>query len=267
MIIDQEIHIWGDSLARGVCYNENKQRYAISPERCAGRLQSELGLRVLNHSCMGATVLDGLRSFSAFTPIQGALCAVEFGGNDCDLNWADVAAHPDAPVVAKVELAAYERGLQAFVDGIRAGGMQPLLVTPPPLHAPRYFAWVTKGLNADNVRAALGDVEHIYRWQERYTIAVRRVAQKSGCPLLDVRDAFLALPHYERYLCVDGIHPNDEGHRAIADAVLEAARPFLPAAVASAAGLKDADAVVEIRHMEVRPELLGKDKLRVGALV
>lgn len=219
-----EIHVWGDSLARGVVYREDKARYAISRERCATRLSEALGYKVENHSGMGATVLDGLTWFSGFEGVPGALCAVEFGGNDCDLDWPRVASHPGEPIEAKVPLERFEENLRLFVSQIRKRGMTPLLVTPLPLHAERYYRWVTRGLDAGAVLAALGDVNHIYRWQERYAIAVRNVARAERCTLLDLRDTLLAQPDYEGLMCVDGIHPNDAGHRLLSDAVIAWAR-------------------------------------------
>ncbi|MEA5014698.1 MAG: SGNH/GDSL hydrolase family protein [Candidatus Limiplasma sp.] len=229
-----EIHIWGDSLARGIVYREEKERYAISKDRCTSRLQEVLGCKVENHSNMGATVLDGLSLFEHFTPVPGALCAVEFGGNDCDLDWAYVAAHPGEPVRAKVALPEFEEGLRRFVQEIRGRGMQPLLVTPLPLHAERYFRWVTRGLDAEAVLQALGEVQSIYHWQERYTIAMRRAAHATSCPLLDLRDTMLARQDYAQLMCLDGIHPNDGGHKLLADVVVELAKRSLPEAGAQA---------------------------------
>lgn len=223
-VMCSDIHVWGDSLARGILYNEQKERYAISRERCVNRLEKELNCKVINHSNMGATVLDGLQLFEAFTPEPGALNAVEFGGNDCDLDWRYVSEHPNEPVKARVELTDFEAGLSMFVAEIRARGMRPMLITPLPLDPQKYFLWVTRGLNADNVLAALGDVNHIYRWQERYANAVRSVALATHCRLLDLRDAFLAQPKYDQLMCIDGIHPNDEGHKVLADAALAMAR-------------------------------------------
>ena len=219
-----EIHIWGDSLARGIIYNEVNKRYAISRERCSTRLQEALGCKLENHAAMGATVLDGLALFERFSPVPGALCAVEFGGNDCDLNWKVVSENPDAAIEPKVPLDVFEEGLTAFVNRIRARDMKPLLVTPLPLHAERYFRWVSRGLDSDAVLKALGDVYHIYRWQERYAIAVRNAARSTHCRILDLRDVFLAQPDYERLMCLDGIHPNDAGHRVLSDAVLKQMR-------------------------------------------
>ena len=81
------IHVWGDSIARGIVYNPEKQRYAISKARCTDALQQAVECEVVNHSVMGATVREGMEAFARFTPVRDALCAVEYGGNDCDPNW------------------------------------------------------------------------------------------------------------------------------------------------------------------------------------
>ena len=229
-----EIHVWGDSLARGIIYNEARGRYAISHERCTSRLEAALDRKAVNHANMGATVEDGLAVFAKFEPIPDALCVIEFGGNDCDLDWAYVASHPDEPIQPKIALDRFKDGLKAFITSVRDGGMNAMLVTPLPLNAQRYFRWVTRGLDAEAVLKALGDVNHIYRWQERYAIAVSDVARSMGCPLFDLRDLFLSQSHVERLMCVDGIHPNDEGHRLIADAALLRAAndPNAPSVVA-----------------------------------
>lgn len=226
------ISIWGDSLARGILYNEQKQRYAISGERYTTRLQTTADCPITNHAMMGATVTDGFQSFLKSAPIPHALCAIEFGGNDCDLDWAYVSQHPQESITPKTALPLYQQTLGAFVTAVRERGMHPLLVTPLPLHAERYFRWVTRGLDPSAVLAALGDVNHIYRWQERYVIAMRNVAHVLGCKLLDMRDLFLARSDYESLMCIDGIHPNDSGYRVIADAVSAAALedPLMPVA-------------------------------------
>lgn len=218
---DCEIHIWGDSIARGVVYDDVKKRYALSPERLSARLKA-CGARLVDRSAMGATSEDGLTRFGEAPTADGALCLIEYGGNDCDLDWAAVADSPGHGWDGKVPLARYAEVLARFIAEARARGMEPMLLTPPPLSAPRYFAWVTRGLDAERVRQALGDVEHIYRWQERYTIAMRRVAGEAGCRLIDLRDAFLARMRDDGLLCADGIHPSDEGHRLLSDTVIAA---------------------------------------------
>ena len=102
-----------------------------------------------------------------------------------------------------------------MVSRVRAGGMIPALVTPPPLVSQRYFDWVSRKLDRAKILNYLGDVEHIYRWQERYALMIRRVAQRESAMLLDVRDLFLSQKHFTNLMCVDGIHPNEQGHELL----------------------------------------------------
>ena len=113
-----------------------------------------------------------------------------------------------------VEITIKQRGM---IYRARAQGATPVLVTPPPLDAGRYFNWVSRKLNADNILDYLGDVQYIYRWQEHYASAIRRIASETGCALCDIRDQFLALRRIDRLLCVDGIHPNQQGYSIISN--------------------------------------------------
>jgi lysophospholipase L1-like esterase len=220
------IHIWGDSISKGVTFDETRQRYVISRERSTDRVQAEWGVSVENHARMGATVVDGLAGLDKIAPEPGTIIAIEYGGNDCDLPWAEVARDPSLPHQARVPLEQFRTLLAQFVERVRSAGALPLLITPPPLDAERYFNWVTRGLDAAAVLRFLGDVQHIYRWQERYALAVRDVAQQTGTALLDLRDAFLAQADVAGFLCIDGIHPNGRGQQLIADAILAEDRRF-----------------------------------------
>ena len=46
------IGLWGDSIGRGVVYDEAAGRYRISPENPCAVLQKELGLQVHNYARM-----------------------------------------------------------------------------------------------------------------------------------------------------------------------------------------------------------------------
>ncbi|HPF87622.1 MAG TPA: SGNH/GDSL hydrolase family protein [Candidatus Limiplasma sp.] len=223
-MLPSEIQIWGDSLAVGITYDEQRQRYAISKERCTNRLSEDLPCKVVNNAKMGATVLDGLQRFEKAQPVEGALCVVEYGGNDCNLDWTRLSDDPNAEPLAKVEISVFTKKLEEFIEKIENSGMKAVLVTPLPLHAQRFFNWVSKGLNADSILHALRDVQSIYSWQERYAIAVRNVAEKMGTPLIDLRDAMLSNNNYPLMICKDGMHLCDEGYRYITDYLLQRAQ-------------------------------------------
>lgn len=215
---DGKITIWGDSIFKGVIFDEARGRYAILRDNFVTALSRVLGISVDNRARMGLTSAGGEAEMTpdAFSP--GALAVIEFGGNDCDLDWQAVAAAPEAAHEAKVPLDEFRARLTALAQRARAGGMRPVLVTPPPLCAQRYFDWVTRGLDAQAVLRYLGDVDHIYRWQERYADAVYAVAARTGSALFDLRDAFLQAGDLPSLMCADGIHPNARGHALMASA-------------------------------------------------
>lgn len=220
------MHIWGDSIGKGIIFDEARGRYAIARERWSVQVQEALGITVKTHARMGATSADGLDDLMDKAEIAGSLIAIEFGGNDCDLNWPEIAQDPNRPHEARVPLEAFVRNLEQFIAKVRKLGARPLLITPPPLDAQRYFEWVTRNLNAEAVLAYLGDVQHIYRWHERYANAIRDVARQTKCELFDLRDAFLAQHNLPSFLCIDGIHPNEKGHALIARAALSWDRQY-----------------------------------------
>jgi lysophospholipase L1-like esterase len=145
-----------------------------------------------------------------FSP--GGIMLIEFGGNDCDMPWAEIAVAPDMPHKPKTVIESFERAIETMVQRAKSAGMYPVLVVPTPLDAGRYFEWVTQGLDRDAVLRHIGDIHHIYRWQECYANVVVDVAVALSCSLLNLRRAFLECMQLESLLCVDGIHPNAEGH-------------------------------------------------------
>lgn len=212
--------VWGDSIAKGVVYDEQRGRYAVCRESCLMKLSREAGVQVKNHSVMGQTSADGLRRMRMEQMRQGEVAVIEYGGNDCDLDWKAASEHPDQMQQGRVPVDEFAANLEEMVRMTREGGMKPVLVTPPPLVAERYFEWVSRGLNRENILKYLGDVDHIFRWQADYAERVREEAEKLDVCLVDIRSRMLAegekLPEL---MCADGIHPNERGHRLIYETV------------------------------------------------
>ena len=207
----RKICVWGDSIAKGVIFDEGRGRYAICRDSCMARLSREMGCDVSNYAVMGSTSEQGLKRMQEQMLTPCGLAVIEFGGNDCDQDWITACEHPELPQRGRVPLEQFGENLRAMVRKARDHGLTPLLVTPPPLVAKRYFDWVTRNLDPTRILNYLGDVEHIYRWQERYALMIAKVAGEECARLLDVRDMFLGLARFNDYMCVDGIHPNEKG--------------------------------------------------------
>jgi lysophospholipase L1-like esterase len=177
------------------------------------------GLQIANYSHFGSTVRDGMNLLlrRAARLDDYIFTLLEFGGNDCDYNWEDVSRAPEAKHLCKTPVFAFPAEYKALIDAVRSIGGRPVLLTLPPVDEKRYFARISKGLNADNILRFLGSARTIFTWQEKYSGIVASLAKNCDVMLVDVRAAFLAQRDYRDSLCEDGIHPNGEGHRLISE--------------------------------------------------
>ena len=221
MIMIDSVCIFGDSVAKGVVLDSVSKKYVLLKDSFANLLKAGAHFGVKNYSRFGSTVTKGQELLSKRL---GELkdydfVALEFGGNDCDFDWAEIAAAPDAEHRPNTPLGAFVQKYSQMVREVRAAGGSPVVLSLPPIDAKRYFAWVSRGLDSGNILRYLGDVEHIYRWHEMYNVAVLRVADETDVPLVDISSAFLATRNYQELICDDGIHPNERGHELIASTI------------------------------------------------
>ena len=232
--------VFGDSVAKGVVLDSASERYVLLTDSFVNLLKTRSHFGVKNYARFGSTVTKGQEILSKrLGELKNYDCvALEFGGNDCDFDWAKVAEKPDAEQCPHTPVSVFAQEYARMIREIRAAGSCPVILSLPPIDAQRYFAWISRGLNAQNILRYIGDVEHIARWHEMYNVAVLRLANETGTPLVDISSAFMKKRNYRELICDDGIHPNERGHELIAHTIGDAissyrgrsfqAKPVLP---------------------------------------
>lgn len=215
-----EVSIWGDSIGKSVMYDEARNRHMICRDNYESLIR-EMGIPVNNYARIGCTAPMGSELMTEDRLEEGGVAVIEFGGNDCDIDWHAVSDDPDHDHQAKVSIGEFKKSLSGMIARARSHGMNPILVTPLPLVAERYFDWVSRGLDKANILKYLGTPEFIYRWQERYDIAAREVAARERAEMFDIRTRFLSEKRLDNFMSIDGIHPNEQGHALIKSAVRE----------------------------------------------
>lgn len=216
--------LYGDSISKGVTYDEEKGRYITIKDSYAALLQDKLKGMIFNAGRFGNTIIRGISKLSTDVLKNNPdIVVVEFGGNDCDFNWEEVANNPLGEHVPNTDFNLFQNSLKDLVSSLKGNNITPVLMTLPPIDADRYFKWISKYSDSmgSNILRFLGSVNKIYWWQERYSSAVINVAQETNTKWIDVRGAFLQTPDYRKLICKDGIHPNTEGHKIIADKIFE----------------------------------------------
>ncbi len=218
--------IWGDSLARGVVLDNERERYSLTPAPAASIVGETLGIEIKNRSRMGMTSAEGMKMMQKDLEkgLRADVAILEFGGNDCDFNWREISEAPEAEHHPKISAVDYEANMRNMIRAAKSAGMEPILVNLPPINAERYLRFVSRnGLSQENILRWLGDTFQIYRYQERYSMIVTKVAQECGCRLLDIRSAFLNVWNCTGTLfCRDGIHPSADGQKFMGNAILAA---------------------------------------------
>ena len=209
-----KIQIYGDSLMKGVLVDAN-YKYKQSSKALLEQLTKNTGIEAVNRAHFGYTSTKGQailnRDLSSGLDCQVAL--LEFGGNDCDHNWKQVAEAPHSEHLPNTPLQSFLHTIRTMAHSLQVAGIQPLLMTLPPLDAQKYLDFIGRlGSDTRAVLSWLGDVQAIYRWQEMYSHAISRLAGELQLPLVDVRSRFLSRNDCSTLIARDGIHLTQGGY-------------------------------------------------------
>lgn len=221
----ERVVIWGDSLAKGIVWNEARKRHAYCETTAADIAAKRLGIEIVNRAKFGCTAPQGLEMIERDTE-NGIACqaaVIEFGGNDCNFNWAEISERPEEQHEPATSPEAYQESIRGMVRSLFSRGIRPVLMTLPPIDAERYFRFlVGDRLNAKHIMHWLGDVQQIYRYQEMYSLLVEKVAREFSIRLIDLRQKCLENRGFvKEMICEDGLHLTQSGQLFIGEAIAD----------------------------------------------
>lgn len=220
----QSIMVIGDSISKGVVYSDDKKRYTFLKDGFIHSISQLLRVPVHNLSRFGSTLLHG---FDVLAEKLGELnpdvVLIEFGGNDCDFDWDAVASKPTGEHEPKISLEKFGQTLRGIVTSLHEKGKTPVLMNLPPLDDKAYFKWFTQENpeREEKILSWLHSESRIYWWQEQYSCLIEHIGRITSTRLIDVRSAFLKTDDYKKYICRDGIHPNEKGQLLIKEVLTQ----------------------------------------------
>ena len=222
----------GDSIIKGVLVQSEgeRSRYSLADKSIVECCAERLGGESLNLGKMGCTIEAGERILDRYLDkMSGAqYVLLEYGGNDSDYNWQEIAEAPEKEHFPRTRLEVFEQVYERVINKIKEMGAIPLVLSLPPMDAERYFAFFSQkwedGFRANVMRWLGGSTNTIMSGHELYNLATMRIAQRTGAQWIDVTSGLLKGHNFRAYLCDDGIHPNERGQRMIAEAVLQSLR-------------------------------------------
>lgn len=126
---------------KGVVYNKSRDQYSVLENPPIIELGKTYGLEIHNSSLFGSTIKKGVqllqRSINRGLSCDVAL--IEYGGNDCDYQWADIAENPSGEFLPNIPIELFCTTLQNMLETLRSRGIKPILMTLPPIDSIRYF--------------------------------------------------------------------------------------------------------------------------------
>lgn len=220
---------FGDSVMKGIVVdNENSPeggiKYKISNKGFAARCRERLDIEVENFARFGGVVSHGKKLLGRYVDKikKSDFVLFEYGGNDCDYNWSNIAASPDEEHLPNTPIPQFVNEYSSLIDDVKTLGSNPVLLSLPVLDPVRFFKHVTRDINAENVLRWLGgSVLAIDRWHARYNMEIFRLGALKKVPVIDITSVFLERKNFSDYICEDGIHPNEHGHALIESAIID----------------------------------------------
>lgn len=217
------VNVYGDSVLKGIIYDEEKGKYVPGHGTALAAIRDMFDFEIRNYSKFGATV-DVIRRLIESDLEKGYGCDIavlELGGNDCDYDWAAISADPKGRHLPKIPIHEYEEKLEELVSFLIRSGIKPVIASIPPIDAEKYLDYICRnGLDKDNIVSWMGgDPQLISRWQELYSSVNERVAYRYGLQICDCRTPFLGKKCYKSLMCADGIHPTKKGQMLIAASI------------------------------------------------
>lgn len=215
----------GDSLTKGVVLTE-KNRYSLLEHSFIDIIGNELDLYIENYGKFGSTVDFGSHVIERHsdTISSADYTFLEYGGNDCDFDWMRIADNPSSEHHPKTILESFREKFLQLIQKIRELGSRPVIISLPPIDSVAYFSFFSRFMNEEQKKNVVnwlgGDINIIERWHESYNRTLFEIAETSKVQIIDITTPFQNYRGSLKALyCPDGIHPNAEGHRLIADSI------------------------------------------------
>ena len=136
--------IYGDSLLKATVPDEDMHYRFHLPEVMAQYPTDRL--EVVNRAKMGATVTKGLSlvEHDVQRGMDARWALVAYGGNDSDFDWEAIAAAPEQEHLPHTVLPEFIEKLRCAVQELASAGVQPVLMTLPPIDGQRYFQFISR---------------------------------------------------------------------------------------------------------------------------
>ena len=138
----KKVALFGDSILRGVILDDNN-KYCFSKNIDWQFIENTLNVSIINKSRFGCEIVKGQKIVNDFLLASDDIdvAVIEYGGNDSDFMWNEIALNPMSQHTSKTGIVEFEQKLRTLVLQLKAKGIMVVMMILPPLAAQRYLNW------------------------------------------------------------------------------------------------------------------------------
>ncbi len=203
----------GDSIVKGIVPVDGT--YRVLTTSFFNTFSKTISSSSINKGRFGITSTKFLKNIEKLQEIQADIIFFSIGGNDCNYNWKEIAEHPTSEHLPAVSKEVFEENLTRIYDFFLANNMNVIAMNFPPLHAEKFYSYLSVHLPGEPIRAWLGNISKIHYHHESYNTIFETVTRSCGVDLIDIRSGFLREDNLDTLMSVDGMHPSEKGHELI----------------------------------------------------
>ena len=219
----------GDSIIKGIVVNrtDNRYQYSLTESTIAELCSKELSIPSKSYGKVACTISEGSDMLNLhIKELQpGDIVILEYGGNDSNYRWKEIALNPKATHEPVTPLSTFANTYRDIIKRIMYTGAMPVVLSLPPIDGERYFTWLGADMSEAekaNIHTWLeGTTTNINNGHELYNLGTMQIAHQMLVPWIDITSVFLMQRNYRDYLCEDGLHPNEKGQKLIAKAIIK----------------------------------------------
>lgn len=203
----------GDSIVKGIVPENG--RYKVLESSYYNKFTEAVFSPTENKGKFGLTSSKFLKNIEKLKNSDADVIFFSIGGNDCNLNWREISEDPSGihlPAVSKTD---FEANLIRIYSFFAENNMNVIAMNFPPLHAEKFFSFLSGSLNGERILEWLQNISRIYYHHESYNNIFESVTRNFGIDLIDIRSRFLREEDIGSLISMDGMHPSPEGHELI----------------------------------------------------
>lgn len=203
----------GDSIVKGVAPENG--RYRVLDASYYNKFSKTVFSSTENMGRFGITTEKFLKNIDKLKETDTDIIFFSIGGNDCNYNWKEISENPASEHLPAVSKENFERNLTEIYNFFINHDKTVIAMNFPPLHAEKFYSYLSKYLSGESILKWLGNVSKIHYHHESYNNIFETVTREYGIDIIDIRSRFLREDNLDQLMSIDGMHPSEEGHELI----------------------------------------------------